>query len=564
MNIPTGMAKPSFSGWILFRVSIAMSVPARARLLIVLSLWLPWVVNAAGSGLAAADSDAAITGLITQMVSARDADIQAFYAGRAMRPAWRDEQTVAALAAAIGTLAEDGLVPSDYGPETLAAAYRKANAAVPRADALAQFDIEQSRLLMKVLHHLASGKVDPRAIEADWDLPRAVPQLDFVAVTQAVDTRQFEAVFAAARPAHGLYTGLRAGLAQYRDLERRGGWQALPQRSTALHPGDRDDDVPLLRARLTLVGEVAEPVSDACNDPAVATPTLDARCYDDGLAAAVRSFQRSHLLKVDGVVGAKTRAELNVPVAERSNQIRVNLERARWLLHDLPESFVLVDVPGYQLSYFRPGGDIWRARIVVGRPARPTPTLRSAITHLTFNPTWTIPPTILREDVLPKVREDAGYLAQENIAVLDASGARLDPHGIDWARPGNLILRQDPGPHNALGRVAIRFPNPHMVYLHDTPAQELFGRDRRALSSGCVRVENALEFVRLLLDDATQWSADAIAAVIAQGDTRRVDLARQVPLILYYWTVQTDADGALSFRPDIYRRDAAVLAALER
>ncbi len=541
-----------------------MFVPARASVLIVLILWLlPWA-ESTGSGPVESEGDVAVTRLIAQWMTIGDDDLQAFYAARAMRPAWRDANVVAALAAAIATLDGDGLVPGDYHPETLLGAYHDAHAAQPRADALARFDIELSRLLITVLHHLASGKVDPRAIDPDWDLPRAMPQLDFAAVAQAVDTRQFEAVFAAARPAHGLYTGLRAGLAHYRDLERRGGWQALPQRSTALHPGDRDDDVPLLRARLTLVGEVAEPVSDACNDPAVATPTLDARCYDDGLAAAVRSFQRSHLLKMDGVVGAKTRAELNVPVAERSNQIRVNLERARWLLHDLPESFVLVDVPGYQLSYFRPGGDIWRARIVVGRPARPTPTLRSAITHLTFNPTWTIPPTILREDVLPKVREDAGYLAQENIAVLDASGARLDPHGIDWARPGNLILRQDPGPHNALGRVAIRFPNPHMVYLHDTPAQELFGRDRRALSSGCVRVENALEFVRLLLDDATQWSADAIAAVIAQGDTRRVDLARQVPLILYYWTVQTDADGALSFRPDIYRRDAAVLAALDR
>jgi murein L,D-transpeptidase YcbB/YkuD len=135
MNIPTGMAKPSFSAWILHRVSIAMSVPARASLLIVLSLWLPWAVNASGSRPEAADSDAAVTGLITRVVSGHGADVRAFYAARAMRPAWRDEQTVAALAAAIGTLAEDGLVPSDYGPETLVAPYRNTNAAVPRADA---------------------------------------------------------------------------------------------------------------------------------------------------------------------------------------------------------------------------------------------------------------------------------------------------------------------------------------------------------------------------------------------------------------------------------------------
>ena len=541
-----------------------MSVHARVSVLIALSLWLPWAANAAGSGPVAAEGDSAIAALIARAVSTSDADLQAFYAARAMRPAWGDDQTVAALAAAIATLDGDGLVPSDYRPQTLLGAYRNAHAAVPRAEALAQFDVQLSRLLITVLHHLASGKVDPAAIDPDWDLPRAAPPLDFAVVSQAVDARQFETAFATARPGHALYAGLRAGLARYRDLARRGGWPALPRQSAALHPGDRHADVPLLRARLALVEDVAEPPPDTCADPAAATPMPDPDCYDDGLAAAVRRFQRHHLLKADGVVGANTRAALNVPVAARIDQIRINLERARWLLPGLPESFVLVDVPGYQLGYFRPGGDIWRARIVVGRRTRPTPTLRSAITHLTFNPTWTVPPTILREDVLPKVRKDAGYLAHENIAVLDASGARLDPHGIDWSRPGNLILRQAAGPHNALGRVAIRFPNTHTVYLHDTPAQELFEFDRRALSSGCVRVEHALEFVRLLLDDETRWNADAIAAVVAEGSTREVNLARRVPLILYYWTVQTDADGALSFRPDLYRRDAAVLAALER
>ncbi|MBK9425973.1 MAG: L,D-transpeptidase family protein [Gammaproteobacteria bacterium] len=541
-----------------------MFVPARTSVLIVLTLWLlPWA-ESAGSGPVESEGDVAVTRLIAQWMAIGDDDLQAFYAARAMRPAWRDANVVAALAAAIATLDDDGLVPGDYHPETLLGAYHDAHAAQPRADALARFDIELSRLLITVLHHLASGKVDPAAIDPGWDLPRTAPLLDFAVVSQAVDARQFETVFATARPGHALYAGLRTGLARYRDLERRGGWGTLPARRTALHPGDRHADVPLLRARLALVEDVAEPPPDTCADPAAATPMPDPNCYDDGLAAAVRRFQRHHLLKADGVVGANTRAALNVPVAARIDQIRINLERARWLLSGLPESFVLVDVPGYQLSYFRPGGDIWRARIVVGRPTRPTPTLRSAITHLTFNPTWTVPPTILREDVLPKVRKDAGYLAQENIAVLDASGARLDPRGIDWSRPGNLILRQAAGPHNALGRVAIRFPNTHTVYLHDTPAQELFEFDRRALSSGCVRVEHALEFVRLLLDDETRWNADAIAAVVAAGSTREVDLARRVPLILYYWTVQTDADGALSFRPDLYRRDAALLAALER
>lgn len=155
------------------------------------------------------------------------------------------------------------------------------------------------------------------------------------------------------------------------------------------------------------------------------------------------------------------------------NQIRANLERARWLLHGEARAFILVDIAGYRISYFRPNGEIWRSRIVVGRPYRSTPSLRSEITHLTVNPTWTVPPTIYREDSLPKIRDDIGYLYRQNMSVLNLRGQRLDPQQIDWWNPGSIMLRQDPGPTNALGQLVLRFPNNHSVYLHDTPAQAL-------------------------------------------------------------------------------------------
>jgi len=212
-----------------------MFVPARTSVLIVLTLWLlPWA-ESAGSGPVESEGDVAVTRLIAQWMAIGDDDLQAFYAARAMRPAWRDANVVAALAAAIATLDDDGLVPGDYHPETLLGAYHDAHAAQPRADALARFDIELSRLLITVLHHLASGKVDPAAIDPDWDLPRTAPLLDFAVVSQAVDARQFETVFATARPGHALYAGLRTGLARYRDLERRGGWGTLPARAAAAH-----------------------------------------------------------------------------------------------------------------------------------------------------------------------------------------------------------------------------------------------------------------------------------------------------------------------------------------
>ncbi|SDK16794.1 L,D-transpeptidase family protein [Billgrantia gudaonensis] len=480
-------------------------------------------------------------------------ELQAFYAARDARPAWQNGEQVAAFAAALHTLDRDGLDPQDYRPDRLLAQYRQLAA---DDEARARFELAASRSLLTALEHLQRGKVDPYAIDPAWEVPIRAPALDMASVSQAVDGQRFEQAFEQARPDYAPYERLRAGLARYRNIQRLGGWPTLPERDVALRPGDVHADVERLRERLAIIGELEVMAVDAAQD------RPDPQRFDDALAAAVKRFQRRHLLEVDGIVGRETRAALNVPVARRIDQIRLNLERARWLLHGLPEVFVLVDIAGYRLSYFRPSGDIWRSRIVVGRPYRRTPSLRSEITHLTVNPSWTIPPTILRQDVLPKVREDLGYLWRERIQVLSPSGEPLDPWSIDWASPGNVILRQAPGPNNALGRVVIRFPNDHLVYLHDTPAQGLFARQQRAFSSGCIRVEQAETFAQRLLDDT--GTERNLAALIASGDTRNVSLARHVPVVLHYWTVHPSEDGALAFRPDIYDRDDALLEALDR
>ncbi len=231
-------------------------------------------------------------------------------------------------------------------------------------------------------------------------------------------------------------------------------------------------------------------------------------------------------------------------------------------MHGLPEAFVLVDIAGYRLSYFRPNGEVWRSRIVVGQPYRRTPSLRSEITHLTVNPTWTVPPTILREDVIPKVRRDPGYLARQNMQVLSPSGQRLSPGQVNWSNPGNVMIRQAAGPGNALGQVVVRFPNDHLVYLHDTPAQSLFAREQRAFSSGCIRVQGVLEFAQLLFDDT--GSGHDLRSLLADGRTRNVPLAETMPVILHYWTVHPDSGGQMVFRPDIYERDDVLLRALDR
>ncbi|MFG6159456.1 murein L,D-transpeptidase [Halomonas sp. 1390] len=497
--------------------------------------------------------------VLAERLEEQDVTLRAFYAARDGRPAWQETATVMALSTALRTLDADGLMPQDYRPDTLVAAHRQAHDEQSPPEARARFDLQASQTLLTALHHLQRGKVDPYRIDLGWEVPIEAPPLDLAVISQAVDARRFEQAFASARPSAPPYERLRASLARYRHIARQGGWPMMPPRPQSLRPGDSHEDVRLLRERLAILGELEVMAARVADEPA--SGAIDPRRYDERLVAAVERFQQRHLLEVDGIVGPRTRAALNVPVATRIDQIRVNLERARWLLHGLPDSFVLVDIAGYRIRYFRPDGDVWRSRIVVGRPYRRTPSLRSQITHLTINPTWTVPPTILREDVLPRVRRNLGYLWQQDLMVLSPSGRRLDPRDVNWWRPGNVILRQRAGPRNALGRVVLRFPNDHLVYLHDTPAQALFDREQRAFSSGCIRVQGVLELAQQLFDDT---GTDArVSTLVASGRTRNIHLERPVPVILHYWTVHPGEEGQLVFRPDIYQRDAALLEALD-
>jgi murein L,D-transpeptidase YcbB/YkuD len=286
--------------------------------------------------------------------------------------------------------------------------------------------------------------------------------------------------------------------------------------------------------------------------------------FDEYLVEAVKKFQREQYLEVDGAIGPATRAALNVSVQSRIDQIRVNLDRARWLLHNIPPEMLLVDVAGFKITYFKASQPIWRSRVQVGMAYRTSPIFKSEVNYITLNPTWTVPPTILRKDVLPKVRKDINYLREHNIRVLDSSGKQLDPATIDWYKPGNITLRQDAGEDAALGKAVIRFPNAYAVYLHDTPHQKLFNKSQRAFSSGCIRVERALELVELLLAETPSWDSAAINKALATGKTRNVTLAKRVPILLAYWTVDAVSETQIAFKPDIYARDAKVLAALNK
>lgn len=485
-----------------------------------------------------------------------------FYQLRDGKPVWQSELAVASLVDALNSLKGDGLVPADYYADTLLNEFQRSQTG--DATTQAAFDVKATQALLLALDHLERGKVNPRDVEPQWDAPRPERRYSLLRVIHAVEDRQLDNAIALARPSSDEYQQLREALETHYQLATLGSAPMLAAREESLRPGVQADDVIVLRQRLTLWGEANLMVADSSAYPMIQVETAEnRRNYDAGLEAAVRRFQRRHLLQEDGVVGEQTRLALNTPVTSRIDQLRINLERARWITpSQAAEPRVWVDIAGYRMHYVRPNGQHWDARVVVGTPRRETPIIHSTISHLTINPSWTIPPTIMREDVLPQVRADIGYLARQNIQVISPSGEPLIAEEIDWQRPGGIMLRQTAGPGNPLGRVVVRFPNNDMIYLHDTPARGLFQRDQRALSSGCVRVEGVAELAQMLLQDT--GSRYQMSRLLNGESDRNVNLAQRIPVALHYLTAWPNAQGEVEFRPDIYHRDAALLSALQR
>ncbi|MDO9600646.1 MAG: L,D-transpeptidase family protein [Azoarcus sp.] len=480
------------------------------------------------------------------------AELLRVYSERQFAPLWQSSGRREQLVATLSALGSDGLNPENYQPNPSLAA---TDDPLQRA----QHELLTTELCLQALTHLQQGRLDAERFGHFWRAPSlekpARPSPAEALGRLAND--DIAALFDQFRPQTALYRGLREALAQAEREMAKGEWPQISPGPT-LKPGMNDLRVVELRARLTASGHLAAESGIATDMP----PMEDLR-MDDLLVEAVRKFQRDHSLETDGAVGRGTLAALNQSRHDRLTQLRINLERARWIAAEQQRDHVLVDVAGYRLTYYRDATPVWSGRTQVGMPARETPELFSRITHFTVNPTWTVPPTILKKDIVPKASTDPDYLASRNIRVINRDGEEVDPATVDWNHTAGLTLRQDFGDGSALGKVAIRFANPHAIYLHDTPNQRQFKRTERAFSSGCVRVEDALELVRLLIENDGNTYQSRLDRALASGRTGNLNLPRPVPIIVAYLTAGPDEHGRITFRPDIYSRDAAMVQAFE-
>jgi murein L,D-transpeptidase YcbB/YkuD len=475
-----------------------------------------------------------------------------FYTRRGFSPAWTPA-TAAAWLGWLATIDAEGLRPDDYFARTLTRTQ-------PFGRGEADRDILLTASLLRAANDLRFGKVDPASADRGWRLRPTADGWDATLVADAAIESGEPGVFLATMlPRPRLYRDLQAALQRYRDIAAAGGWPVVPAGRT-LRVGDVDARTLTLRRRLASTGDYS------ARETAHGTDAAPSAAFDARLEAAVRAFQERHGLDPDGVVGPATFAALNVGVHERIDQIRLNLERGRWVFGKLAPRFVVVNTASAQVFLVERDEPIWQARAIVGRHYRQTPTFRSELEYLVLNPTWTIPPTILREDIVPLAKKDPGYLAKMRIDVLTGDGRVVDAGALDWKRlgPRNFpyVLEQRAGPNNLLGRVKFVFPNPFFVFLHDTPQKSLFDAAQRTFSSGCIRVEDPLELAELVLDDPT-WTRARLEAEVATGNTRSVHLKAPLPVLVLYWTASVDARGRVRFLPDAYERDAGVLAALD-
>jgi murein L,D-transpeptidase YcbB/YkuD len=484
-----------------------------------------------------------------QLQELKESDVLKFYHQRKYKLLWSNENgrldRAYDLLHVIIKAKDEGLDPADYYFEE----FNKYWDSTGLGESV-QLDLLLSAALYRYSNDVHSGRLIANDLDPDWHIKNESLNASrlFADVGRKASIAQ---LLKELPPQNDGYQSLKQQLHNFRELAQQGGWQRLGW-GPVLERGMQHEQVVPLRRRLKLTGDMA------------VDPFPDMDMYDRWLEEAVMHYQQRHGLEVDGKVGPQTRRSLNVMVSDRIRQIRINMERWRWLPRKLGKRYVMVNMTGFELYIMENGSEVLSMPVIIGMSYRSTPTFSGLISYMEYNPYWTIPKKLVLEDIVPRQLRDPSYLSRKSIKVYKgwANAKEIDPKTVDWSNVDedtfHYWMRQEPGPKNALGRVKFIFSNPYAVYLHGTPDMHLFDRVVRALSSGCIRVKDPVRLAAFLLNDGTQQKEEEVLENIHLGINQGVTLPIAIPIYLVYWTAWVDHDGKMNFRHDVYGRDTAL------
>jgi len=484
-------------------------------------------------------------------------DLQRFYSARHYQPVWVTKNphspSLDAALAFIANADNEGLHSDDYQLHQLQQLQPHASESLSSASEL---EVRTTHAVLTLARDLSRGRLTATVADKDWHI--AQPAFDTVAfLQQAIKQDRLQQALDDLPPRNSVYQLLKQTLAHYRQLAaNHTEWVHIPS-SPSIRPGDTHPHIPLIRRRIAQ--------AHAADDTAeFYIANTKSERYDNELVTAIKAFQAQHGLNGDGVIGKNTIRALNIPLAWKIRQLRINMERLRWLPRNMGQRYLLVNTAGFHLTAIEHDEPILTMRIIVGRDYRSTPSFNGALSHMVLNPYWNVPASIATKDLLPKQQSDPTFFTHGGFKIYPGNNRNaepIDPETINWhnlKRGFPYFLRQDPGKHNALGRIKFMFANPFNIYLHDTPSKSLFQRDIRTFSSGCIRLEKPFELAAFALNQESL--PEKFIEDLDSDKTITKHLPKPLPIYLVYITAWIDEPSKLvHFYPDIYDRDSSTL-----
>lgn len=443
---------------------------------------------------------------------------------------------------------EDGLNPNHYNVKEITEILKNLeNKPLPLA--YASLDIYLTAAFLDITSHLISGRINPRFVHDSWSMKREMVDTSFILLDTINSQKNISEVLQGFIPKNKSYQGLKNYLHKYRELEQTNGWEKLGD-TPKLERGMTHEKVVVLRNILYKMGDYSG-------------KNLVSPYFDGDLENAVKKFQIRHGLDPDGKVGPQTNKALNVSVRDRIKQIELNMESWRWLPKDFGKRYLIINIANFELVVYEDDKKIMSMKTIVGRPYRMTPVFSSEINQIVLNPPWYVPRTIAVNDFLPDLRRNVDVISQKRLRVYvrgKNGPIEVDPYKIDWAhidkRNFNYYFVQPPGDFNSLGKIKFNLPNEYDVYLHGTPQKNLFQKNKRDFSSGCVRLEHPLELALYLLKDNSNWDREKIEKILERNQTTFINLQNPLTVYFIYQTAWVDENNDIHFRDDIYQREA--------